>query len=328
MKIDWTPLRELVQTPRRFVLTTHVRPDADAIGSEMAMAGLLEQLGMQVKIINASPVPARLKFLDPEGKCLQIGAQISENHAREADVHLLLDTSAWGQLAEMGRVFRATQAVKVIVDHHVSSEDLGAIDMKDTDAEATGALVFQFAQAMGLSITPSIATAMYCAMATDTGWFRFPSTTSETMRTIASLIDHGAEPSVLYRVLYEQYTLSRIKLAGRTMSRMMLDCNGRLAWTFVTLVDYRETGAEPPDTEDLVNECLTVGGVDAAFILIEQPNGNVKASLRCRSHLNVARVAEQFGGGGHKQAAGAIMPGPLIETQTKVLTAMKAVLSG
>jgi bifunctional oligoribonuclease and PAP phosphatase NrnA len=328
MRIDWTPLKELLDAPRRFVLTTHVRPDADAIGSEIAMAGLLEQLGMQVRIINASPVPTRLKFLDPDGRCLQVGAQISEEHALDCDVHLILDTSAWGQLAEMGRVFRRTKAIKIVVDHHATAESLGAIDLKDTESEATGALVFQFAQTMGLEITPQIAAAMYCAIATDTGWFRFPSTTSETLRTIAALVDAGAQPAVLYRQLYEQYTLARIKLAGRVLSRMMLDCEGRLAWTFVTLVDYRETGAEPPDTEDLVNECLTVAGVDVAFILIEQHSGNFKASLRCRSHLDVARVAEQFGGGGHKQAAGAIIPGPLADAQNKILTAMKAIASG
>lgn len=324
MKIDWTPLRDLVQTPRRFVLTTHVRPDADAIGSEIAMAGLLEQLGMEVRIINASPVPTRLKFLDPDGKCLQIGSQISEEHALDTDVHLILDTSAWGQLAEMGRVFKKTQAIKVVVDHHASAEELGAIDLKDIEAEATGALVFQFARAMNLAVTPQMASAMFCAIATDTGWFRFPSTTSETMQTIASLIDFGAQPAVLYRLLYEQYALSRIKLAGRVLSRMMLDCEGRLAWTYVNLVDYRETGAEPADTEDLVNECLSVAGVEVAFILIEQHNGNVKASLRCRSNLNVARIAEQFGGGGHKQAAGAMLPGPFADAQTKVLAAAKA----
>ncbi|MFN0053159.1 MAG: DHH family phosphoesterase [Planctomycetales bacterium] len=328
MKIDWTPLRALVETPKRFVLTTHVRPDADALGSELAMAGLLEQLGNSVRIINASPVPARLKFLDPQGKCLQLGYQITEEHALEADVHLILDTSAWGQLAEMGRVFRKTQAVKVVVDHHASSEDLGAIDLKDVQAEATGALVFQFAEEMGLSITPSIATALYCAIATDTGWFRFSSTTSQTMRTIASLIDFGAEPSVLYPLLYEQSTLSRIKLSGRALTRMMQDCDGRLAWTYVTLVDYRETGAEPADTEDLVNECLAIAGVEAAFILIEQQNGNLKASLRCRGPLDVARIAEQFGGGGHRQAAGTMLPGPLADAQKMILASMKAMLAG
>ena len=104
---------------------------------------------------------------------------------------------------------------------------------------------------------------------------------------------------------------------------MMLDCGGKLAWTYVTLVDYRETGAEPPDTEDLVNECMTVGNVEAAFILIEQTNGNVKASMRSRSHLDVSQIAGGFGGGGHKQAAGAILPGPLADVEEKILNAMK-----
>jgi phosphoesterase RecJ-like protein len=327
MKIDWTPLREIVATNHRFVLTTHVRPDADAIGSEVAMAGLLEQLGKEVRIINASVVPRRLEFVDPEKKCLQIGTEVTEESAGDTDVHIILDTSAWGQLAEMGRVFKKTKAQKVVIDHHIFAEDLGALNLKDTEAEATGALVFQFAEAMRLNITPVIGAALFSAIATDTGWFRFPSTTGETMRTIGKLIDGGIQPAALYKKLYEQFTLARIKLAGRVLSRMMLDCNGKLAWTYVTLVDYRETGADPPDTEDLVNECLTVGDVDAAFILIEQSNGNVKASLRSRSHIDVSGIAGSFGGGGHKQAAGAILPGPLAEAEKKILTAMRGLFA-
>ncbi len=327
MKIDWTLLREIIETKNRFVLTTHVRPDADAIGSEIAMAGLLEQLGKEVRIVNASVVPPRLLFLDPDRRCLQLGSQVNEAEACDTDVHMILDTSAWGQLAEVGRVFKKTTAKKIVIDHHVCAEDLGALNLKDTEAEATGALVFEFAQAMNLTITPVIGTAIFCAIATDTGWFRFPSTTGETMRTIGHLVDGGIQPAVIYKKLYEQFTLSRIKLAGRVLSRMMLDFDGKLAWTYVTLVDYRETGAEPPDTEDLVNECLTVDDVEAAFILIEQSNGNVKASIRSRSHLDVSNIAGAFGGGGHKQAAGAILPGPLADVQVKILTAMKALFS-
>ncbi|MGQ0635911.1 MAG: DHH family phosphoesterase [Planctomycetaceae bacterium] len=326
MNIDWTPLRDLLETKQSFVLTTHVRPDADAIGSEIALAGLLTHLGKEVRVINASAVPARLKFLDPHGHCRQVGTQVSENDALQTDVHVIVDTSAWGQLGEMAGVFKKTAAVKVVIDHHAAAEDLGAINLKDVDAEATGALIFQFANALGLPISASGAAALFCAIATDTGWFRFPSSTSGTLRTAAELIDLGAQPSLLYCQLYEQHTLSRIKLAGRVLGRMMVDAGGRLAWTFVTLVDYRETGAEPADTEDLVNECLTVAGIEAAFILIEQPNGNVKASLRSRSHLDVSRVAEEFGGGGHKQAAGAIIRGPLAAVQTRVLAAMKSVV--
>src|SRR5262245_84555 len=122
MKIDWTPLREVIATSDRFVLTTHVRPDADAIGSEIAMAGLLEQLGKEVRIINASAVPARLEFLDPDKKCLQIGTHVGEVAACDTDVHIILDTSAWGQLAEMGRVFKKTNAQKIVIDHHIFAE--------------------------------------------------------------------------------------------------------------------------------------------------------------------------------------------------------------
>src|SRR5262249_18778957 len=191
MKIDWTPLREVIAVSDRFVLTTHVRPDADAIGSEIAMAGLLEQLGEEVRIINASAVPPRLEFLDPEKKCLQIRTQVTEQAACDTDVHIILDTSAWGQLAELGRVFKKTKAKKIVIDHHVCAEDLGAVNLKDTDAEATGTLVFQFAEFMGLKITPVIGAAIFSAIATDTGWFRFPSTTGETMRTIGKLIEAG-----------------------------------------------------------------------------------------------------------------------------------------
>jgi bifunctional oligoribonuclease and PAP phosphatase NrnA len=326
MKVNWSALRDLIQANRRFVLTTHVRPDADALGSEQAMAGLLRQLGKEVRIINASAVPKRLAFLDPQGVCLQLGQGATLQQALDTDVHMILDTSAWGQLGEMGRVIKETTAIKIVVDHHVSSEDLGATEFRDTSAEATGAMIFHFAEATGIPITPEIADAMFCAIATDTGWFRFSSTTSGTMRTIASLIDYGVSPSAMYGRLYEQYTLGRIKLAGHAMLRMALECDGKLAWTYVRQQDYTDTGAEPADTEDLVNECLTVAGVEAACILIEQNNGNVKCSLRSRSHLDVSRVAEKFGGGGHKQAAGVILPGPLPDAQAKILAAVRAIL--
>jgi phosphoesterase RecJ-like protein len=326
MAIDWEPLRSIISANQRFVLTSHVRPDADALGSELGMAGLLEHLGKDVRIVNASPVPQRLAFLDPDKKVQQLGAEVTEAQALETDVHMILDTSAWGQLAEMGRVFKRTSAVKVVIDHHATAEDLGANYFKDVESEATGALVFQAAVALGIPITPPIARALYCAIATDTGWFRFPSTSGETMRTIGRLMESGAEPWSLYQSLYEQNSMGRMKLCSRVLSRIKLDCGGRLASTFVRWDDYAETASEPADTEDLVNECLTIVGTVAAFIAIEQSNRNIKVSYRSRTPIDVASVAQQFGGGGHKQAAGSIMPGPLVDAQTKVLAAMTTLL--
>ena len=192
--------------------------------------------------------------------------------------------------------------------------------------EATGALVFQFARALDLPIGPQIAEFLFAAIATDTGWFRFSSTTAETYRTIAALIDAGAQPHVLYNKLYEQKSLARIKLAGRILGRVTLEFDGRLGYTTVAWQDFVACGALPVDTEDLVNECLTIASTKCAFIAVEQQNRKIKVSLRSRSDVNVAAIAEQFGGGGHKQAAGATLEGPLNTATDKLLTAMKTAL--
>lgn len=323
MKLDWTPLKRLLDAHERFVITSHVRPDADAIGSEMGLASLLLQRGKQVRIVNPSGTPPNLRFLDPEGTICQLGPGNSMPDGFEPEVFIVVDTSAWVQLSDVGRVMRDATCAKVVIDHHQSSDDLGAIVLKDTTREATGSLIAELAEALGEPISPLAATALYAAIATDTGWFRFSAVTGETMRTIGLLIDAGASPSEIYRELYEQATISRVHLAGRVLSRVKLECDGVLAWTQVSSSDFTELGAQPSDTEDLVNECLKISGTQVAFIAIEQLNRQVKVSFRSRTSVNVAKVAEQFGGGGHKQAAGATFPGPLSAAVEKALAALK-----
>jgi phosphoesterase RecJ-like protein len=176
---------------------------------------------------------------------------------------------------------------------------------------------------LGPTIDEKIATALYCAIATDTGWFRFPSTNSDTMRIVGELIDFGALPHLIYSQLYEQRTVARTRLGGRVMNRVEQDCDGKLAYIQVTQNDFKETHAVPADTEDLVNECLKIAGTCGAFIAVEQQNRSIKVSFRGRNDINVAKVAEQFGGGGHKLAAGAVLPGPLPDALAKILVAMK-----
>lgn len=327
MTVDWEPLRAIINNNQRFVLTSHVRPDADALGSEIGMERILKSLGKDVRIINQSPTPPRLAFLDPEQRILQFGKAVSAEETLDTDVHMILDTSARIQLQTTGKVFERSNAVKVIIDHHVSSDALGAIEFKDTSAAATGQLVYQAAIALGYSLDTEAATALYCALATDTGWFRFPATSAETMRVGAGLIELGANPAALYEQLYERYTLARMRLAGRSLQRITPEFDGRLAHTYIRWDDYAETGAMPPDTEDLVNECMRVAGTQSAFILIEQSNRQIKCSFRSRAGTNIAVVAEQFGGGGHQQAAGAILSGPIAEARVKVLAALKPVIT-
>ncbi|HID24150.1 MAG TPA: bifunctional oligoribonuclease/PAP phosphatase NrnA [Planctomycetaceae bacterium] len=326
MAVDWTPLQRIIADNQRFVLSSHVRPDADAVGSELALSELLEAQGKSVRIINPSALPANLLFLDPERRILTVGEGGVVEQACETDVHIILDTSAWAQLGKIGTVLKKTSAVKVVIDHHAVADDLGALSFQDKTAEATGAMIFRAAETLGWPITDSMANFLFCAIATDTGWFRFPSVTGDTLRICGRLIDLGAKPARLYQALYEQSSLARVKLAGRVLSRITVECDGRLAYICVHREDFAETGAVPADTEDLVNECLRIAGTEAAFILVETPNRDVKVSLRSRNALNVAALAKRFGGGGHKQAAGAVMSGPLDDVLANVLKAMKAEL--
>ena len=327
MAIDWQAFCDLVVQHERFVLTSHVRPDADAIGSEIGLAELLEAQGKTVRIINPSPITESLRFLDPGGRVQSIGVDVDLASACDTDVHIVLDTSAWAQVEGVGEVLRSTDAVKVVIDHHQSSDHLADHEFKDTSAEATGRLIVDLAEMAGWEISPVAATALFCAIATDTGWFRFSSTNGGTLRAVGRLIDLGAQPDLSYRRLYERYSLSRVRLTGRLLERIEMACDGRLAWLAARREDFAQTGAVPADTEDVVNECFRIVGVECAFIAHEQRDGRVKVSFRSRGDVDVAAVAEGFGGGGHRQASGALFDGPFDQGLARLIDAMSIVLS-
>lgn len=320
----WQPFLQLVAAHQRFVLTSHVRPDCDALGSELGLAYILESLGKQVRIINADVPPRHLKFLDAHGRFEQLGTSVNPADVSWAEVIIVLDTSAWIQLGAMADVLRTSRAVKVVVDHHRDGDELGALELKDVEAEATGRLVFDAAQELGAKITPEIALPLFAAIATDTGWFRFSSTTANTYRVAGHLVDCGANPQAIYSALYEQDPLGRVHLRGLILQRAALEHSGRIVHTHVLQQDFAELGCVPADTEDAVNLTLAVAGVEAAVIFVEQPGGRFKVSFRSRGRVDCSEVARQFGGGGHKAAAGAIIPGRFAAVLKQVLDALRA----
>jgi len=324
--VDWPRFCELIHANRRFLLTSHVRPDCDALGSELGMAAVLERLGKEVKIINPVEVPPNLRFMDPEGKLESLQSGDAREWIESADVLMVLDTAAWAQLGDMCEVIRTTKATKMVLDHHISSDDLGAEMFKDPAAEATGRLVMEAAEQLGVAITAEVARALFAAVATDTGWFRFASTSVRTYQLAAKLTAAGAKPDQIYRDLYENDTLARLQLIGRAMARTQTELEGRLIHTWLERADFDSTGAIPQDSEDVINLTLSVGGTEVAVILVEQPGGGFKISLRSRSHLDCSLVAEQFGGGGHKSAAGAFLSQPLSVAQSMVLDAVRAAM--
>ncbi len=325
--INWPAFVEIIRANQRFLLTSHIRPDCDALGSELGMCGVLESLGKQVTIVNGHAVPGNLQFIDPGRRLKTVGVNAPASELDAIDVLMILDTSAWAQLGPMADVVKATRARKIVLDHHLSEDDLGAEPFKNVKAEATGRLVVEAAEQLGVRLTPRIAMPLFAAIATDTGWFRFGSTSSDTLRCAANLIDAGADPAAIYQDLYEQETLPRLKLRGRILSRTESELDGRLIHTACLQEDFSETGAMPSDTEDVINLTLAVAGTQVAVILVEQQSGGFKISFRSRtSRVDCSKLAETFGGGGHKAAAGAFVKDAWPEAQRTVLDAVRAAM--
>lgn len=328
MPISWREFVDLVAAGKTFVLTTHMRPDCDALGSELAMAAALEALGKTVRIVNADGVPPHIAFIDPQSKVEVLGDQVTAAELLDGsvDVMMVLDTSAWQQIGPMGEVLREFTGTKIVIDHHLSSDDLGAVVFKDDTAEANGRLVLEAIEALGAELTATMATPLFAAIATDTGWFRFSSVNEKTFAAIAKIVAAGASPTLIFAQLYERNTLARVQLHGRILTGTKIECNGRLAYTAVSQADFQATGAEPNDTEDAVNRLLSIEGTEVAAIFVELEGGVTKVSLRSRSDFDVRKIAEQFGGGGHRAAAGLRLAEPLATVVTRVLDSVRAAM--
>lgn len=323
MQVDWDRFREVIDAANNIILTSHIRPDCDALGSELGMAGVLRALGKRVRIVNGQETPPNLAFIDPEREIMCIGKDVQVDDLADADLLMILDTSAWAQLGPMADVVRELPCKKVIFDHHEGEDDIDAELLKDTSAEAVGRMVVDAAEVLGVSLTPEMSQPLLAALATDTGWFRFDKVTDRTFEAAAKLVRGGARVTELYAELYERETVGRVRLRGIVLSRIEVELDGQLAYTYILADDYQKTGAHPTDTEDLVNEALAIHGVKFAVIMIEQVDGGFKMSFRSRCSVPANQIAAQFGGGGHKAAAGAFLEGTFDEVREKILAVVR-----
>ena len=328
MRLDWATLLDVLRNAQTFVLTSHVRPDCDALGSELGMLGILESIGKDVRIVNAQATPANLKWIDPDHRLESLAEGVKKDDLVGRDVLIVLDTSAWAQLGAMGDVAKAMREKVLVVDHHVSEDDLSDRWFKDTSAEATARIVYEIGLRLKVPLTERIATPLYAGLSTDTGGFRFPNVSGESFRVAARLVDARATPTAIYRELFEQDSLARLHLVGRTLAGAQASHGGRVIISTVRQSDIKEVNAQPADTEDLVNLTLAVKGTEVAVILIEQPDGRIKTSFRSRCQVDCNALAARFGGGGHKAAAGAILPGPFETARDQVLAAVDEACRG
>ncbi|MGL5098080.1 MAG: DHH family phosphoesterase [Planctomycetia bacterium] len=315
----WSELFTLLAPARHVLLVSHVRPDGDALGSEIAFAELLTQLGKTSTIYNPSSTPSRYAFLDDDPPRLLGQVDGQGEPPRAPDALVILDTGSRSQLAGLVGYIDGLTCPKAVVDHHVTQDDLGALRLVDVTAPACGMMVLRAFDAFKVPLTPRAAQALFVAVAMDTGWMRHPSTNPAVFEAMARFTAAGAKPNEVYRRLYETNSKQRLKLLGRMLGNLQLHAEGRISTATVTLAEIAAAEAHPMDTEDFIDPLTSIVGVEAALLFIEQKGGGTKVSARSRGGLDCSALTSLYGGGGHKAAAGAQTTMSIIEAPAVVI---------
>lgn len=303
--IDFEKLKNIVLNNSSFLLTTHVNPDADAIGSEIAFYHMLKKLGKKVFIINHSSTPYNLEFFNKGNIVLRYDEELHKNIFNEVDVLVALDFNRADRTVRMEKGFRDSNKLKICIDHHQDPEEFVDYSFIDTDYCATGHIIYDFINRTKIvDLDLEIAEPIYAAIMTDTGSFRFDRTTSEVHKIIAELLSLGVNPEQVYDKLYDQSKFSKIKLLGRALESINLYAKNKIGYMVITQKDFEELGAMESDTENFVNYNLSIENVVLGILFIELKNG-FKVSFRSKGNIPVNKLANQFGGGGHTNAAGA-----------------------
>lgn len=318
----------LIAPKTSFVLTSHVNPDGDALGSELAMAALLTAMGKRVSILNHSPVPDNFRWLDPDGMIKTFDPATQRELITTADAILVLDTNQPERIRSLGEAYNASPAVKIIIDHHLEPAPMADYIFKDTDATSTGEIVFRMMKALKPdALSKPMATALYAAIMTDTGSFRYPRTVGETYRMAGELVDAGADPTQIFASIYETWSPGRMRLLGEILDSMKTMYDGKLAYVICTRDFLKHTGTTEADTDSFTTYPMSVDGVIAGILFLELPDG-VKISFRSKGMVAINELSKEFGGGGHMNAAGARLHNAgLQETIEKVTAAAEKYLS-
>ena len=319
-------LKPLLLRARTVALATHVNPDGDGIGSEICLYHHVRSLGMNARIVNTEPLPVRYRFLDPAGAVEVYDAPKHASFLRGADLIVMLDNSATTRLGPLEADIRASRATTVCIDHHNVLDPFWAINIVDEEACATGELVFQIIKAMGGRMDLPAAQAAYVALVTDTGYFRFSKTSPRCHQAAAEMLTLGVSPPRVYQEVFERNSAALVRLGAIALGGLRLSEEGRLACVTLTRDQILACGAEHEDTSEVVNSLLAIDGVRVAVMFKELGEGRVKLSFRSKGEIDVNRLAARFGGGGHKNAAGAVSEGSLAEVEALVLAHCRELL--
>jgi phosphoesterase RecJ-like protein len=317
---------DLINKSSNVLLTTHTRPDGDACGCIVAISDVLTALGKKSKALMLSPMPEWYEFLFAEkvpvlSEDIQL-EELMQGRLGEFDLIIIVDTNSFTQLDKFGQYLKQARTPVLIIDHHVTADGLGDVELVDSDAAATALIVYDLLKFAKWSVTGKIAEALFVAAATDTGWFQFRNTDSRVFKACAEFINAGAKPIEIHERLFQNFSPQRFKLMLAMLNTLELHLDGRFATQHILQQDFQQTGAAHKDTENLINECQRISTVEAAALFVELKDGRIRCSLRSTGTVDVSKIAVKFGGGGHKMAAATFLPGPLEQAKKTVLTEM------
>jgi phosphoesterase RecJ-like protein len=311
---------------QQVALSTHINSDGDGCGSEAALAGLLGQMGIAAHIVNPTPWPSMFRFL-LDDESLDRSAE-GVKALRGIDRLIVLDISDVRRLGGLADAVRALAVPPLVIDHHLPGEEPpGTVHVSDTAACATGELVFDFAETLGLQITPAIATALYTAILTDTGGFRFSNTSPRCHAIAARLLAAGVDPEAMYKRIYASVPRGRLQLLRDALDSLELDQPNGIAWVTIAAGALEQYGVNSEDLDGIAEYPRSIVGVRLALLFRDLGHGKVKISFRSVRGVDCNALAKQFGGGGHARASGAMVPGAVADVRETVLAAARQLLT-
>ncbi len=304
MPLQFESFKTIIDSHKRFILTSHVNPDGDGLGSEVALAHYLELRGKQVSILNCSATPENYLFLHQLHPILQFNSPHHGDIVENAEVIILLDANDPDRLAAMAPFIMKSHALKVCIDHHPEPGKFADLYLLDEQSPATGEIIYSFISMTGGTIDLVTATALYTAIMTDTGSFRYQKTDSEVHTIVAHLLQAGADPVDIYEQVYECTSAKRMRLLGMALANLQTLYDGKLAYIVLTREMFETSGTTEEDTDAFVPYTLTIDGVQIGLMFSEMDD-IVKVSFRSKGDIAINELAKEFGGNGHKNAAGA-----------------------
>jgi phosphoesterase RecJ-like protein len=308
---------EVIRQGERFLVCSHSRPDGDAVGSMLAMGMLVEQMGKRADLVTADRIPAAYRSL-PGADAIRTAMRVHGPY----DAAILLECDG----LERTRLRGLEQLFLVNIDHHASGRNYGHINWIDQEPASVGEMVYRLIRAASATVTPEIATCIYTTVLTDTGGFTYGATRASTFVLARDLALAGANPISIARQVYFSTPMSKLLLLGAALQNLKRE--GSLAWLWVTHQDMVRTCAAEEDCEGIANYALSVAGVEAAAFLREMPEERIRVSLRSKGKVNVAAIAERLEGGGHENASGCTLEGPLGKATDQILAELRSALHG